>query len=120
MNKSALVVTPLLITLFVSSAVAKKELPPGAGVDVSVPTNVLLAVDNSSSMNGNVSGPRVPNDPQDIAIDSKGRWHVAQSGAKPVRQYASAKKWTKDYGSPHQKGDGIELGLLLMYRAVSI
>lgn len=104
MNKSALVVTPLLIMLFVSSAVAKKELPPGAGVDVSVPTNVLLAVDNSSSMNGNVSGPRVPNDPQDIAIDSKGRWHVAQSGAKPVRQYASAKKWTKDYGSPHQKG----------------
>ena len=89
---------------FVTDTLAEKTLPPGAGPDASVPANILLSIDNSSSMNTNVSGPRVPTDPKDIAIDSKGNWYVVHGGFNPVRQYASSKKWTKDYGAPHKKG----------------
>ena len=53
---------------FVTDTLAEKTLPPGAGPDASVPANILLSIDNSSSMNTNVSGPRVPTDPKDIAI----------------------------------------------------
>ena len=98
--------TVILITAlsFVTGAVAEKRLPPGAGPPASVPANILLSIDNSASMNGNVSAARAPNGPTDIAIDSKGNWHVVHIGTNPIRQYASAKKWRKDYGAPHRKG----------------
>ena len=104
MIKSSLPLVFIAALSFATDTLAEKDLPPGAGPDASFPANILLSIDNSSSMNNNVSGPRVPTDPKDIAIDSKGNWHVVHGGFNPIRQYASAKKWTKDYGAPHGKG----------------
>jgi len=88
-----------------------KEPPPGAGVDSSIPVNILLSIDNSSSMNNSTKRIKAPETmPMDVAGSGDGSWHLAHGAsisrygqktspfAKPFRKYNSAGTWLKDYG----------------------
>lgn len=96
---------------FVTGAVAEKRIPPGSGPDSSVPANILLSIDNSSSMNNSTKRVKAPESmPVDFAVSGDGSWHLAHGAsikaygrptralAKPFRKYNSAGTWLKDYG----------------------
>ena len=59
-----------------------KEPPPGAGVDSSIPVNILLSIDNSSSMNNSTKRIKAPETmPMDVAGSGDGSWHLAHGAS---------------------------------------
>ena len=97
--------------LIAPASYGAKEPPPGAGVDSSIPANILLSIDNSSSMNNSTKRIKAPETmPMDFAGSGDGSWHLAHGAsisrygqktsplAKPFRKYNSAGTWLKDYG----------------------
>jgi hypothetical protein len=85
-----------------------KELPPGAGGATESPVNILVAFDLSSSMNHNVPGPTAPKEPRDIAVDSKGNWHIEHQAVwggspGPISRFSKEREYEKSYGFPFSR-----------------
>ena len=99
----AIALTALL--LVAPASYGAKEPPPGAGVDSSIPANILLSIDNSSSMNNSTKRVKAPEPmPMDFAGSGDGSWHLAHRAfsynpREIFRKYNSAGTWLQDYGN---------------------
>jgi len=98
----------LALVLIAGSPGYAKELPPGAGGATESPVNILVAFDLSASMNQNIPGPAV-NEPRDIAVDSKGNWHIEHrevwGGSRgPISRFSKELEYETSYGTPFSRG----------------
>ena len=99
----------ILLILFFSNSLFAKSPPPGTGTG-SVPANILIMLDNSTSMSwdtdGNVinaSSSKVSS-PIDIAVDSTGNTYALEFGTRYIKVFDSSGDFKKRIGGGYGYG----------------